>query len=197
MGFSGGGSNVTLAHTHSSAIVQDGGALDFDDVTQASGAAGDITYSDGNALQLLNIGSASDVLQVNGAGLAPEWTTPAGGGVTQTLNSSDVGVEYSTASTTYVDIFFSQVLQAGSGHALCQSNWYCSTTGGILYGRWSFSTDGDQPPAAVHYDVANDFVSFSSVTATLGAQTCKTQWKSSSGTIYLMVNGNSYTWEIS
>lgn len=77
MGFSGGGSNITKAHTHSSAIVQDGGSLDFDNVTQAGLSAGDITYSDGTALQLLNVGAASDVLTVNGAATAPEWVAPA------------------------------------------------------------------------------------------------------------------------
>ena len=40
MGFSGGGSNITKAHTHSSSIVQDGGALNFSNVTQAGMAAG-------------------------------------------------------------------------------------------------------------------------------------------------------------
>jgi len=77
MGFSGGGTNVTKAHTHSGAIVQDGGALNFDNVTQASLAAGDITYSDGAALQVLGIGSATDTLTVNAGATAPEWVAPA------------------------------------------------------------------------------------------------------------------------
>ena len=80
MGFSGGSSNVTKAHTHSSAIVQDGGALDFNNVTQAGLSAGDITYSDGNALQVLGIGSANDTLQVNAGATAPEWAAAAAGG---------------------------------------------------------------------------------------------------------------------
>jgi len=77
MGFSGGGSNITKAHTHSSAIVQDGGALNFSNVTQAGMAAGDITYSNGTALQILNLGNASDTLAVNAGATAPEWAASA------------------------------------------------------------------------------------------------------------------------
>ena len=79
MGFSGGGSNITKAHTHSSSIVQDGGALNFSNVTQAGMAAGDITYSNGTALQILNLGNASDSLAVNAGATAPEWVTASGG----------------------------------------------------------------------------------------------------------------------
>jgi len=78
MGFSGGGSNVTKPHTHSNAIVQDGGALNFDNVTQAALTAGDLTYSNGTALQVLGIGSATDTLIVNTGATAPEWGTPYG-----------------------------------------------------------------------------------------------------------------------
>lgn len=80
MGFSGGGANITKPHTHSNAIVQDGGSLNFDNITQASLAAGDITYSNGTALQVLGIGSATDTLTVNAGATAPEWATPAAGG---------------------------------------------------------------------------------------------------------------------
>ena len=42
MGFSGGGSNILKAHTHDGTIVQDGGALNMDNVTQAGLQAGDM-----------------------------------------------------------------------------------------------------------------------------------------------------------
>ena len=95
MGFSGGGSNITKSHTHSSSIVQDGGALNFSNVTQAGMAARDITYSNGTALQILNLGSATDTLTVNAGATAPEWVTAAAGGstmefiATQTSTGSD------------------------------------------------------------------------------------------------------------
>lgn len=73
MGFSGGGSSQTKPHTHDSLIVNDGGTLNFDNVTQASLTSGDITYSDGTHLQRLAIGGAGDSLVVDGAGNFPEW----------------------------------------------------------------------------------------------------------------------------
>lgn len=76
MGFSGGGSSQTKPHTHDSLVINDGGSLNFDNVTQGSLTAGDITYSDGVHLQRLPIGSTpGDSLVVNGAGTAPEWAT--------------------------------------------------------------------------------------------------------------------------
>lgn len=73
MGFGGGGSSQTRPHTHDSNIANDGGALQFNNVTQATMGAGDITYSDGNHLQILNLGGAGQVLGVSGA--APAWIT--------------------------------------------------------------------------------------------------------------------------
>ena len=46
MGFSGGGSNVLKSHTHDGTIVQDGGSLNMDNVTQAALTAGDIVTAD-------------------------------------------------------------------------------------------------------------------------------------------------------
>jgi hypothetical protein len=53
MGFSGGGSNVLLPHTHDGTVSQDGGALDFNNVTQSQSSAGQVFYSDGAHLQQL------------------------------------------------------------------------------------------------------------------------------------------------
>ena len=75
MGFSGGGSSQTKPHTHDSLVVNDGGSLNFDNVTQGSLTSGDITYSDGTHLQRLPIGGAGDSLVVNGGGTFPEWAT--------------------------------------------------------------------------------------------------------------------------
>ena len=44
MGFSGGGSNILKSHTHDGTVVQDGGALDFNNITQSQSAAGDVFY---------------------------------------------------------------------------------------------------------------------------------------------------------
>ena len=101
MGFSGGGSNVLLPHTHDGTVSQDGGPLDFGNVTQSQSAAGQVFYSDGAHLQQLSLGAASDVLQVNGAVTAPEWVTPAAG----TNNRVILNSQTFTTSTTNVITF--------------------------------------------------------------------------------------------
>lgn len=194
MGFSGGGSNITKAHTHSSAIVQDGGALDFDDVTQAGGAAGQITYSDGSALQLLDIGSASDLLQVNGAGLAPEWVAPAAGGVTTNIQTQSSNVADSTTSLTFVDTIFTKTL-AGTGAGTCNTvyNYVIENTNNYAL-RWSYSTDGDEaefrPLGQINYPNGN---CYSANTTTLGSQVCKVQMRmTAAGTITLQPYSSVY-----
>jgi len=72
MGFSGGGSNVTKAHTHDSTVVQDGGALAAN-VTQFGLTNGSILVSDGSNIQELGIGSSAEVLAVSGG--TPAWIT--------------------------------------------------------------------------------------------------------------------------
>jgi hypothetical protein len=68
--------------------------------------AGDVIYATGSgAVTRLGIGTAGQVLTVNGGATAPSWTTPAGGGGGKVLQV--VGATYSTttttASTTYAD----------------------------------------------------------------------------------------------
>ena len=76
MAFSGGGSNVTKPHTHDATILQDGGSLNFQNITQGNMAAGSVTQSDGVHLQELLIGNPSDTIRVNGAGTAIEYSSP-------------------------------------------------------------------------------------------------------------------------
>jgi len=76
MGFSGGGSNITKAHTHDSTILQDGGSLAAN-VTQFGLTEGSILFSDGSNIQELAVGAASETLAVNGGATAPEWVTAA------------------------------------------------------------------------------------------------------------------------
>ena len=72
MGFSGGGSNILKPHTHDSNILQDGGNLDFKNITQSDMSASSMTYSDGSHLQELAIGSTGEHLGIV-AGV-PAWT---------------------------------------------------------------------------------------------------------------------------
>jgi hypothetical protein len=72
MGFSGGGSNITKAHTHDSTVVQDGGSLAAN-VTQFGLTSGSILYSDGSNIQELGVGAGAQVLGVSGS--LPAWIT--------------------------------------------------------------------------------------------------------------------------
>jgi len=100
MGFSGGGSNILKAHQHSSAV-QDGGKLDMDNVTEAELTAGDIVYSDGNALQRLAIGTPAQQLQVNAGATAPEYFTPASAGSNYEFLGSATAVSTSPITVTF------------------------------------------------------------------------------------------------
>jgi len=183
MGFSGGGSNITKSHTHSSAIVQDGGSLDFDNVTQAGLSAGDLTFSDGSALQVLNVGSASDVLTVNGAATAPEWVAPASGGATLTRQYVTTTTEFTTSSTSYIDVTSMTVtLQAGTGNCFLTFNSLFQQSGSSGFCRWECSTDGTQQEGKITSTSSKkEIICLPYVTNTLGAQTCKIQSKNDNG----------------
>ena len=75
MGFSGGGSNILKPHTHDSTILQDGGNLDFKNITQSDMSAASMTYSDGVHLQELAIGTPAQQLIVNPGATAPVWSS--------------------------------------------------------------------------------------------------------------------------
>ena len=103
MGFSGGGSNILKPHTHDSTILQDGGNLDFDNVTQSDMSAGSVTYSNGVHLQELSIGSPAAQLVVNGAGTAPEWATEHEEGKLQLIEHYEEAAATGTSHTFTFD----------------------------------------------------------------------------------------------
>lgn len=124
MGFSGGGSNVLLPHTHDGTVSQDGGPLDFNNITQSSSAAGQVFYSDGAHLQQLSIGAASDELRVNAGATAPEWYTPSAASSTWTelYNSGKIAGAGNIDSGTfashdmlYISIFAALSVANGQG----------------------------------------------------------------------------------
>ena len=136
MGFSGGGSNVLLPHTHDGRVSQDGGPLQFNNVTQSQSAAGEVFYSDGTALQQLVLGAASDELRVNAGATAPEWYTPAAASSTwTTLADVTLGVAGSLdsgvfASHSVLAIYMFAALSAADGQAIkfnndSAANQYC------------------------------------------------------------------------
>ena len=102
MSFGGGGGGALPNHEHTN-IALDGGPLDFVNTTIASMNAGSTTFSDGNALQELVIGTPAQQLKVNAGATAPEWFTPAAAGAS-TAQYIQTSSHFTTTSTSLVDI---------------------------------------------------------------------------------------------
>jgi hypothetical protein len=181
MAFSGGGSNITLPHTHDSNIVQDGGSLAAN-VTQFGLSAGSILYSDGSNIQELAVGSAADSLVVNGGGTAPVWS--AGGGVTLTRTNKTSATQISTSSTSLVDMSFtSHTVAAGSGSCVCLfTGEFDVSAGGFI--AFDFSVDGGQAETWIGKP-GNETIhsSTTSITDTLGGQDVVVQYRAKTGTV--------------
>lgn len=198
MGFSGGGSNVLLPHTHDGTVSQDGGPLDMDNVTQMQLAAGDLIYSDGAHAQKLTIGAATNVL--TSSGTAPQWSAAAGGGATLTRATATLATAFSTSSTTFVDIpSLTHTCQAGSGNCICT---FSTTIQGSQNGfvTWNWSVDGAS--ADVRTDYNYNMITFTAISATLSSQIAVAQLKraGASGSItvsYANENSVAYWLEIS
>jgi len=90
MGFSGGGSQLR-AHTHDGTVALDGGALDFNNITQSQSSAGMVFYSDGTHLQQLAYpGSPTgETLVAAPSSSAPSWG--AAGGSAWNIDGTDSG----------------------------------------------------------------------------------------------------------
>jgi len=111
MGFSGGGSNILKAHTHNGLTVQDGGALDFDDITQSQSSAGMVFFSDGTHLQQLAYPGvpAGETLTAVAASTSPTWGAAGGSlyelvGTTTTLVTAPNGYNGLHLTFTAIDM---------------------------------------------------------------------------------------------
>ena len=119
MGFSGGGSNVLLPHSHDGRVVQDGGPLDFNSITQSQSAAGEVFYSDGIALQQLAYPAvpAGETLTAAAASTAPTWVAAApAGAVMELVGFSRVPL---AGTTTTLNISFAAIDRADISELLC------------------------------------------------------------------------------
>jgi len=107
MGFSGGGSNVLKSHRHDGTVVQDGGSLDFNNITQSNSSAGQIFYSDGVHLQQLTYPAvpAGETLTAAAASTEPSWATAAvGGGSMELIDYTKVAANTTTIDTSFTNI---------------------------------------------------------------------------------------------
>ena len=122
MPFNGGGGGSLPAHEHTN-IANDGGPLDFNNTTVGSMNAGDLTYSDGAALQQLAIAAPDDQLRVS-AGNIPEWFTPvAVAGVWTKLADVTLGAVGDIDSGTFAAYDFLMIFFSGN---INTTGWSCS-----------------------------------------------------------------------
>jgi hypothetical protein len=129
MGFSGGGSNVLLPHTHDGRVSQDGGPLNFSNITQSGSAAGEVFYSDGTALQQLVYPAvpAGETLTASALSTAPAWV--AGAAATSTWTElASVSVTNSALSSgtitamTQLDVWIKSANTASQNTAMTFNN---------------------------------------------------------------------------
>lgn len=105
---------------------------------------GDIAYrsSTANVKTRLGLGTAGQVLTVNSGATAPEWTTPASGGMTllSTTTLSGASTTISSINQTYNSLY---VLIYGVTNATSNGNLYMrannSTTNASVIQNWSTS----------------------------------------------------------
>jgi hypothetical protein len=145
-------------------------------------------YNSSSVLQELSLGSATNVLTVNGGATAPEWAAAAGG-ATLTRGYQEFTSSWSTTSTTFVDVGSSPLdftLQAGAGMALCFFESYMQS-GQTIVAQWVFSTDGTQNDQRLQSSLTGKFSRIlTGLTSTLSAQSVKPQVRNQgASTLYL------------
>jgi len=130
MGFSGGGSNVLLPHSHDGRVSQDGGPLDFNNITQSQSAAGEVFYSDGTALQQLAYPGvpAGETLTATALSTAPTWVAAAGGSLYEKIGSVTLG---GTAAT--LGLAFAAVNQVDISRIAVVANFQKSVMNAVVY----------------------------------------------------------------
>jgi len=147
MGFSGGGSNVLLPHTHDGRVSQDGGPLQFNNVTQSQSAAGEIFYSDGTALQQLVYPGvpAGETLTAAAASTAPSWSSPAGGGSMEYHETYTLGS--STGNFTFT--FGSAITLADVAKVVFIINMEKASTGATIFVKYNGYANSDYNNASI------------------------------------------------
>ena len=155
-------------------------------------------YNSSSVLQELSLGSATNVLTVNGGATAPEWAA-ASGGSTLNLQTSESGTQFSTSSTSMVDLtnISSITLSgAGAGNAICTFGSYIQG-GEPMAARWDFSTDGSQTEqylAGGGHEGEKFARTITNITDTLSSQTVKMQVRNvNASTCYWSVDNTGVT----
>ena len=105
MPFNGGGGGALPPHEHTN-IANDGGPLDFNNTTIGSMNAGDITFSDGAALQQLAYPAipAGETLTAAALSTAPSWSAGGSSASYEQVGNVELGIDAATIGLTFAAI---------------------------------------------------------------------------------------------
>jgi len=191
MGFSGGGSQLR-AHTHDGTVALDGGALDFDNITQSQSSAGMVFYSDGTHLQQLAYPGtpAGETLTATALSTAPSWGTAGGASITsQKISPTN---NQTTTSTSLTNITAGNATlptrTGGKAYMIYQQCIEKSTDGHMqqaFYYNGSTQESIQTTIVSPHYTTGTN-----SAIDDLDGGTVQLMWMGDSGTLTMRNTGN-------
>ena len=199
MPFSGGGGGQLTAHVHDNTPLQ-GGPLNFNNTTIGGMAAGDITFSDGAALQTLTYPAipAGETLTAVALSTAPSWVAGGGSPVVTTqevfcTNGSN------TTSATLVDVPNSTIVLPSrpGGSAFLSACMMFNNSAANNNIKLAIDVGGVTVNCATLrcYDASNEHAITLTAMAPLSGQTVKLQYAINSGTatvINIALNTSSF-----
>lgn len=184
MPFNGGGGGALPPHEHTN-IVNDGGPLDFNNTTVASMNQGDITYSDGVALQQLAYPAvpAGETLTAPALSTVPSWVAPGGGAAYELVGEATLGAPATNLTFTIspaincADIAFLKIVAIGewspSQNVFLQINGYNSGSSYHIRGMSATGVLTDRTNNDKGMDLVNNNLSSSGTSPFFG--TCEMQ----------------------
>ena len=192
MGFSGGGANILKAHTHDGLVVQDGGSLDFNNITQSNSSAGMVFYSDGTHLQQLAYPGvpAGETLTATALSTAPSWGTAGGASITVQKISPTNG-QTSTSTGLVALTAGSATLPTRTGGKAFMVYQQCieKSTDGFM--QQAFHYNGSTQESIQTMIVSPHYITgTNSATDDLDSGTVAMYWACDSGTMTLRNSGN-------
>lgn len=146
-------------------------------------AQGDILYFNGTSWVRLAAGTAGQVLQTNGAGANPSWTSPAANPAVTAIN-----VATTTTTTSATDVLMSGMTTTpGAGNYMVWFSGDVSNGSNNTDVYTSLYVGGTQVSGSERYyrrgnqTISNSFASMARVTVN-GAQAIEGRWRTSGGT---------------
>ena len=192
MPFSGGGGGQLTAHVHDNTPLQ-GGPLNFNNTTIGGMNAGDITFSDGAALQTLTYPAipAGETLTAAALSTAPSWISGAASPViTQQVVSLPNGTN--TTSATLVPMTGSSLVLPNrvGGFAFLSACIMFNNSGVNNNVKLAIDVGGVIPTCATLrcYDAFNEHAISVTAIAPLNGATCQLQYAINSGSTATVIN---------